>query len=373
MLKTTRTIARDEEVAAAFESIDAEYPEITLAHLETLTDRTGVIQHAIYSIPNRRTGYTTDDNARALIVAVRHYDSTGSRRALRLVSTFLSFIHYAQVPSGKFHNFMSFDQIFLDGEGSEDCQGRTIWALGECLAADIHSNVKQVAKNLLDEAMWVLPQCASTRGRCYGLIGLCLAQAAEPEEELADCIRSVADSIVAHYDANAEPGWEWFEPFLTYSNAVLPLALFSAYAVLGDERYLEVAARSWSFLESQCILDGKLQIIGCNGWYFRGRERAWYDQQPVDAMAMVLGGIAGFSATGERRYLDTARISFDWFFGGNSLREVLHDPVTGGCFDGLMSTGRNHNMGSESTIAALLSQIAMAPFIKGGQALFVET
>ncbi len=124
------------------------YPEISLDHLEVLTDHTGVIQHAIFSIPNRRTGYTTDDNSRALIVAVRHYDLSRSRRALRLVSNYLSFLHYAQLPNGKFHNFMSFDQTWLDGEGSEDCQGRVLWALAQCFAANIHDNVREVARNL---------------------------------------------------------------------------------------------------------------------------------------------------------------------------------------------------------------------------------
>ncbi|HOP80491.1 MAG TPA: hypothetical protein PLZ21_08015 [Armatimonadota bacterium] len=121
-----------------------DYPPIVLEHLETLTDRTGVIQHAIFSIPNRRTGYTTDDNARALLVALQEYERTGDRRLLRLVSTYLSFLHYAQTSSRRFHNFMSFDQIFLDDEGSEDCFARVLWACGEALATNIHENVKRL-------------------------------------------------------------------------------------------------------------------------------------------------------------------------------------------------------------------------------------
>lgn len=352
--------------------IGQEYPEISLDHLETLTDRTGVIQHAIYSIPNRRTGYTTDDNSRALIVAVKHYERSRSRRALRLVSSYLSFLHYAQLPNGKFHNFMSFDQTWLDGEGSEDCQGRTLWALAECIRADIHDNVKEVARNLFHQALWVPAQCMFPRGKAYAAIGLSLVYMEDHSEQVGAELKAVADSLVKDFEDNAQPDWPWFEPRLTYSNALYPRAMFLAYESLRDPRYLEVAQETWAFLEKQTIIDGVLQIIGCNGWYVKGRERAWFDQQPLDAMMMVLGGLDAFRITGERRYFDVAQTSFDWFFGRNALKVALHDPVTGGCFDGLMPSGRNSNMGSESTIACLLSQIVMVPYIKDGMKLLLD-
>ncbi|MCC6485290.1 MAG: glycosyltransferase [Armatimonadetes bacterium] len=352
--------------------IEGNYPEITLDHLDQLTDRTGIIQHAIYSIPNRRTGYCTDDNARALIVAVCHHDATGSRESLRLVSTYLSFCHYAKIPNGKFHNFMSFDQVFLDGEGSEDCQGRTLWALGQCLAAKIHDNVKEVARNLFRDALWVPESLSYLRSRSYAALGLALYLQAHQEEEVADVLRAMADSIADTFEVNATTDWEWFENGLTYSNPLMPRALFMAYQALGDERYLQIAERSWAFLEKQCVIDGIVQIIGCNGWYYKGRERAWFDQQPIDAMMMVLGALDGLKATGNPHYLDTAKLCLDWFMGKNALGVPLHDPVTGGCFDGLAATGRNGNQGAESTISGLLTQIIMAPYIKDGQSLFVE-
>ena len=363
---------RQAAAAVAEPLIEGSYPEIRLDHLETLTDTTGVIQHAIFSIPNRRTGYTTDDNSRALIAAVRHYHLSRSRRALRLVSNYLSFLHYAQLPNGKFHNFMSFDQTWLDGEGSEDCQGRVIWALAQCLDANIHDNVKEVARNLLHQALWIPETAMFPRGKAYSAVGLSLALRADGEDAYARALKKVADSLVRDYEQHASPGWEWFEPVLTYSNALLPRALFLAYEALGESRYLEVAAVAWGFLEKQCIIDGVLQIIGCNGWFWKGRERAWFDQQPVDAMMMVIAALDAYRVTGHERYLQAAKISFDWFFGRNALNVPLHDPVTGGCFDGLMPSGRNANQGSESTVSCLIAQIEMVPFLKDGMSLLEE-
>ena len=353
--------------------ISGSYPEIDLAHLEDLTDRTGIIQHSIYAIPNRRTGYTSDDNSRALVLALRHHELSGSRRSLKLVSTYLSFLHYAQLPNGKFHNFMSFDQNFLDGEGSEDCHGRTLWALGQCLAASIHDNVKEVARELFRKALWVPETIGASRGRGYSLLGLALAARAMENDGVPQVLKTLADSLVRDWEQHASTEWPWFEPYLTYSNALLPWALFHAYGVLGTERYRQVAEESWAFLESQCIIDGILQLIGCHGWYFRGRERAWFDQQPVDAMMMTLASLTAFETTGNEHYLETARIAFDWFFGKNAVGVALHDPVTGGCFDGLSPTGRNGNQGAESTVSCLLSQTGMVPYIRGGRALLAET
>lgn len=341
-----------------------DYPPIVLEHLETLTDRTGIIQHAIFSIPNRRTGYTTDDNARALIVALQEYERTRDRRLLRLVSTYLSFLHYAQTPNRRFHNFMSFDQIFLDNEGSEDCFGRVLWACGEALAADIHENVKKVARGLFDDAVRWLPLTTALRGKAYGMFGCYHYLKAEPQAEaILDHIERLADVLCGAFSANATDEWTWFEPFLTYSNGMLPRALLLAYKAIGKDEYLDAALRSLEFLDRMTTTDGVHQPIGCNGWYFCGQERAWFDQQAVDPMSSVMANLAAYDVTSDRKYLEQARVSFDWFFGANGLREPLYDPVTGGCYDALTPAGPNLNQGAESTICCLLAQLAMAPYI----------
>lgn len=342
----------------------ADYPPIVMEHLETLTDRTGVIQHAIYSIPNRRTGYTTDDNARALIVALQEYERTGDRRLLQLVSTYLSFLHYAQTSGRRFHNFMSFDQIFLDNEGSEDCFGRVLWACGEALATNVHENVKKVARRLFDDAVRWLPTISWTRGKAYAAMGCYFYIKGEPDSEaIKKRLGHLADSMCASFRANATDEWQWFEPYLTYSNGIPPRALFLAHKVLGKDEYLDIATKSLDFLNSVTNVDGVHAPIGCNGWFICDSERAWFDQQPVDPMASVLANLTAYEVTGDRKYLDNGKIAFDWFFGANSINEAMYDPVTGGCYDGLTPSGPNLNQGSESTICCLLAQLAMAPYL----------
>lgn len=339
-----------------------EYPPIVMEHLRTLTDHTGVIQHAIFSIPNRHTGYCTDDNARALIVAVKEYERTRDKSLLHLVSDYLSFLHYAQTPAKRFHNFMSFDQIFLDDVGSEDSFGRALWACGTVLEADMHENLKKVARKLFDDSLRWLPTISSLRGKCYILLGCKGYLAGEPDaghiREHAEALaRSIADEF------SDEPDWKWFEPCLTYSNGILPSALIAAYQILGRREHLDIAVKSLSFLRDVTIIDGMLHVVGCNGWYIRGHERAWWDQQPVDVTSMVVASLAAYEATGDRSWLESAKISYDWFFGANAVGEAMYDPVTGGCYDGLTPEGPNLNQGAESTVTCLIAQLAVYPYV----------
>ncbi len=342
-----------------------EYPPIVFEHLQTLTDSTGVIQHAIFSIPNRRTGYTTDDNARALIASIMEFERTGSRDALRLVSTYLSFLHYAQTPSGRFHNFMAFDQVWLDDQSSEDCFGRVLWACGYALCAELHPNVKKVAKQLFDDAFRWIPATQSLRARAYmGMACYYYIQNIKDAQDVRKMLEKLADSLCEDFRENAAGDWLWYESILTYSNGMLPRLLFLAYQELGKPEYLETAETSLDFLTKVCILDDVLYPIGCNGWYPKGQERALYDQQPVDPLCHTLSYLAAYDATGKQDYLRKAFISFDWFFGRNSVGEALYDPVTGGCYDALGPDGPNLNQGAESTITCLLAQLSIQPYLE---------
>lgn len=293
------------------------------------------------------------------------FERTGSRHILQLVSTYLSFLHYAQTSTGRFHNFMSYDQVWLDDMGSDDCFGRVLWACGYALQADLHPNVKKVAKELFDSGYRWIPFTQSLRARAYMAFGCYHYLHFEPDNEsMRSAMMNIADSLVKEFRSNAAEDWAWFEGVLTYSNGMLPRALFAAYMLTKKEEYLDVALRSLEFLTSVVIVDGMLHPIGCNGWYIRGYERAWYDQQPVDAMGHQLSYLAAYDATQDGKYLELAKICFDWFFGHNSVGEALYDPVTGGCYDALTSEGPNFNQGSESTICCLLSQLNMLPYLE---------
>lgn len=323
-----------------------------------------MIQHAIYSIPNRRTGYTTDDNSRALIAAIMEFERTGSRQVLQLVSTYLSFLHYAQTPAGRFHNFMSFDQVWLDDQGSDDCFGRVLWGCGYALQAELHPNIKKVAKQLFDAAIRWIPFTQSLRARAYMSMGLFYYLRHCPEcSEVRAALENTADAICKQFDLNATEDWAWFEDILTYSNGMIPRALFMAYMEFGKDEYLQVATKSLAFLTSACVVKGVLNPIGCNGWHWKSAERAWFDQQPVDAMSHMMSYLGAYDATGDGKYLALAKSCFDWFFGHNSVGEALYDPVTGGCYDALTPEGPNLNQGSESTVCCLLAQLSMQPYL----------
>jgi len=292
------------------------------------------------------------------------FERTQSRQVLRLVSTYLSFIHYAQTPAGRFHNFMAFDQVWLDDQGSDDCFGRVLWACGYALCADLHPNIKKVAKELFDRACRWIPFTQSLRARAYMAMGCYYYLQHMPEsDDVRTTLGEIADSICAEFNYTAKPEWAWFEEVLTYSNAMMPRALCLAYRELPKAEYIRVATESLDFLTSVCIVDGMLHPIGCNGWYIRGRERAWYDQQPVDPLCQMLAYLAAYDTTGDDKYLQLAKASFDWFFGHNSVGEALYDPVTGGCSDALGPEGRNLNEGAESTVCCLLAQLSMQPYI----------
>jgi len=293
------------------------------------------------------------------------FERTGSRQVLKLVSTYLSFLHYAQTPSGRFHNFMSYDQVWLDDQCSEDCFGRVLWACGYTLCADLHPNIKKVARQIFDAALPWTSFTQSLRARAYMGMGCYYYLQAVPEsKQVQTIVKGLADSMCRDFNKCSKKDWAWFEYTLTYSNGMMPRFLFMAYKALDKEKYLQTAEESLAFLTSVCIVDGKLNPIGCNGWYIRNRERAWYDQQPVDPMAHTMSYLTAYEVTSDIKYLKLAKTSYDWFFGHNSVGEALYDPVTGGCYDALSPEGANLNQGSESTICCLLTQLAMYPYLE---------
>ncbi len=333
-------------------------PELRLDHLIRLTDDTGVIQHATYSIPARRTGYCVDDNARALIVALRADKHLAGREARDLVTRYLGFLHWAQSDSGDFVNIMRYDRT-LAPDRSEDCLGRALWALGTTIALARDQGARQLAREMFDRA---LPRALELgpRGTAWTLLGLSSRVAAEPAaSDLVERVSLLAERLVQYYQREATQGWAWFEPTLTYDNASLPLALFEAFRVTGERTSLRVARESLEFLEGVCFEDGHLALVGSAGWHPRGGEKAQADEQALDAAAFVLAFRSASLATGDLRYLRRMRESFAWFLGANRLHAPLYDEGTAGCRDGLGVASVNQNQGAESTICFLLSLLEM--------------
>lgn len=361
-LRKTTKIAKAEAVkeAAVKTALFIQgYPVLKLTHLKKLTDDTGIIQHAFYSVPNKKSGYTLDDNARALIFTVKYYKQHKDKDIFSLINTYLSFVHYAYLNNGKFHNFMSYDRHWLDEIGSEDSIGRAIWSLGYTYYSQIDILISEMAKNLFDDVISKIGSMNSLRAKAFILMGLYWYYRINPRKDIIEKINEFANSLLEHYNKTSTSSWGWFEPYLTYANGRLPQSLFYAYEITRDKSYLEVATKSINFLTDILIIDDELVLIGNEEWYEKDGIRALYDQQPIDAGCMVEVFITAYRITKQKHYYDKAWMSFKWFFGKNSSKQVMYDSVNGGCFDGLPASGLNRNQGAESTLVYLSSYLEL--------------
>jgi hypothetical protein len=336
-------------------------PKVNFAHIKNLTDDTGIIQHAIFNIPNRKEGYCIDDNARALLLAVWACKDKENDSLQSLLQVYLSFIHYMQTPNGEFKNFMSYTKVAHEERGSEDSFGRTIMALGFLVNEGPSHMLLRTGADIFSKAYCHIEKLTSIRGIANSIIGVCqYIKYNYPDDVKRDLVISLANKMVGMYEDNNKNKWHWFEPVLTYDNAILPLALLNAYEITSDESYLSIALESMRFLESKVLHDGMISPIGNDGWLERGKTQAKFDQQGIDAMAMVLFYQQAFRVTRSQKYLKRMYISYQWFVGNNDLGLSLYDKSTGGCADGLHSEGINFNQGAESTLAYWLSHMVVA-------------
>jgi Glycosyltransferase len=335
-------------------------PPFSLNHINRLTDDTGIIQHAEFGIPNLKEGYCMDDNARALLMTMMEYRQMKNQRALELATIYLSYIHYMQNPDGTFRNFLSFSRNFMDEVGSEDSFGRTIWALGFLLGNAPNTAFYQSGKQLFFNATPNFDKLTSIRGIANTIIGVSYyLKSAPSDENMIGKLKFLANILVRHYDENRTPDWQWFEQVLAYDNGLLPLALLHASEILNDENIKKKAIESMNFLTKMTLKENSLSIVGNENWYRKDGERSVFSQQPVDAMAMVLMYHQAFHVTLDKEYISKLYACFLWFIGENDLKVTLYDFETKGCFDGFDKNGVNRNQGAESTLAYLISYLAV--------------
>ncbi len=335
-------------------------PPINLAHLEALTDHVGIIQHAKHSVADRKTGYTADDNARALIVAAKHHELYNDDLSKKLATTYMSFLYHLQKEDGRVHNLMEYGSSLLDEVGSEDSFGRTIWACGYVMSSKLPDSFKATSKHVFDNALKWVRDLESPRARAFSIVGLYHYNKGCPENTDALArTEYLSKRMLENYRDESDDTWKWFEPVIAYSNGKIPQALFLAYEMTGNKEYLEVAEESLDFLTRATIIDGMLVPIGHDGWYKKSGKRAHYDQQPVNVEAKIEAYLTAYRVTGKKDYYDKALLSFEWFHGKNSIGKPLYNPENGGCFDGLMPMGVNANQGAESTVSYLLARLLM--------------
>jgi glycosyltransferase involved in cell wall biosynthesis len=334
-------------------------PDVTLDHLLRMTDSTGVFQHAVFSVPNFSEGYCTDDNARAFILAVLLDELREEPDRIRaLATTYAAFLHHAfNQKTRRFHNLLGFDRRWADEEGSEDSHARAIWALGTGAGRSRHRSFQAIAGQLFAQALPVMTGFSSPRAWAFGLVGIHEYLSRMSGDRAAAQVRdTLTQLLMGLFDRTAQPDWPWFEEELTYDNAKLPHALILTGSATNQPAVLErgLATLRW-LAEVQTSENGHLRPIGSNGFYRRGGPRALFDQQPIEAQAMVSASLAAYRATSDAWWLEQAHRAFDWFLGWNDLGLELYAPSTGGCRDALHVDRVNGNQGAESTLSFLLA------------------
>ena len=338
-------------------------PELKLDHLFRLSDSAGIFQHASFTVPNFAEGYCTDDNARALVLAMMlQRQGLGSPRLNERAATYAAFLNHAfDRQRGRFHNFMSFERHWLDKLGSEDCQGQSLWALGLCVAQAGQSSFQRLAAELFELALPVAAQFTSPRAWAFTLIGIDEYLRRLSGDRRANQIReSLTAKLMQRYADAATDEWQWFEDVVSYANGKLPHAMILSGRCMNNEAMVEIGLKTLRWLvKIQTSEVGSFRPIGSNGFYPRGKERALFDQQPIEAQSTVSACIEAYHATSDMFWAAEARRAFEWFLGRNDLGLALYDAGTGGCRDGLHMDRLSQNQGAESTLAFLLALAEM--------------
>jgi glycosyltransferase involved in cell wall biosynthesis len=348
-------------------------PTLKLSHVNALTDDTGMLQHAIFTIPNRAEGYTTDDNARALIFTVllaqldkdRGKDQFGKSESINPDWPFryLAFLEHAFHPEKRrFRNFLGYDHRWIEDQGSEDSHGRSLWALGTLLARSENPGMRGAAGRLLEFSLPPALEFTSPRAWAYTLLGIQEYLNSYPGDRDAQKVRSVLSRRLHEmYEATRRKDWKWFENVLAYGNARLPQAMLVVGSACADDRmvFAGLEALDWLLKTQHCETNHHFVPIGSQGFYHQGGEKARFDQQPIEAAGAVSACLEAYRVTGDRRWRSEAWSAFNWFLGDNDLQLPLYDPETGGCRDGLHPDRVNQNQGAESSLSFLMALLEM--------------
>lgn len=334
-------------------------PDVNLNYLRILTDDTGLFQHAVFSTPDRFHGYCTDDNARALIVAVMNWHLFKNKNIIPLIHVYLSFLNHAfNDQNQRIRNFMSYSRQWLEEAGSEDSHGRTIWALGYTLAYPPNDSVSGLANSLFKQAVGITASFTSPRAWAYTILGsLYYLKRFRGDTETLSIVETLSQKLLGLFRTTAREEWFWCEEIVTYDNARLPQALIAAGDYLADEKMLATGlkALNWLIAIQTDPIKKYLSIVGNNGWYRHGEEKARFDQQPLEVAALLDACYQAYIATKKIDWHKYMVWAFNWFFGNNELRQVVYNFTTGGCYDGLEPGGVNQNQGGESIVSFLLA------------------
>ena len=339
-------------------------PEIKLDHVQRLTYPQGMVQFAKFCVPDIESGFTLDDNARAMIAVCLHYAELKNESDLRLIRTYLNAIEHMQQEKGDFMNYVDAYGNFHeqnDYANLEDANGRAIWALGvilgyaELLPRDIVSKAELIMTKAVPEVI----KMTSPRATAFVIKGLYFQFLNNGDEGTKNLIDTLAERLLDHYNGVADKDWRWFENYLTYANSTLPEAVLFAYLTTGKSTYKMIAHITFEFLLDKLFVNGQIKVISNRGWFQKGFIPENYGEQPIDISYTIQALEAFYYYFGDENYREKMEVAFSWFLGNNHLGQIIYDPVTGGCCDGLEKHSVNLNQGAESTVCYLIARMVM--------------
>ena len=334
--------------------------------VERMSDATGMLQHAVYSVPDRRHGYCIDDNARALILMTQIEEMADDVRD-RWTTVYASFVNYAWNPEARrFRNFMRFDRSWCEDTGSEDSNGRALWALGVTARDAQMAKHRDWARMLYDQTAELAFDLGSPRAQAFAMLGAAAVLETDPRHSAAlDTLARFGDAFLALLGEARRPEWQWFEIVLAYDNARLPEAMLRAGAALGRDDLIACGLDTLGWIVArQTSPEGRFRAVGTESFHRAYAEPMPFDQQPLEAQATIDACAAAYAATHDPRWVEEAMRAYRWFLGANDLGLPLASPQDGGCFDGLMPTGVNRNQGAESILALQLASCAISTLSK---------
>ena len=348
-------------------SLQYNLPTINLNHINQLTTDFGMFQFSKINLPDIGSGYTLDDNARALIAVCMHYELTQEKTDLEFMNTYLHFIEHCIQPDGKFLNYVDKEKQFTiqnKETNLEDANGRAIWALGYLISKEktIPSEMTELAKKLIENAMLQSRNIFSTRAMAFTIKGLYYYNLENNLSSTKELIEILADRLAAMYKHESETNWHWFESYLTYANSILSEAMLFAWLSIKNTIYLDIAKKSFEFLLSQTFNKNEIKVISNKSWLSKGGEREIFGEQPIDVSYSILALHAFYSTFKHEEYLNKLKIAFSWFLGNNHLHQIVYNPCTGGCYDGLEEHQVNLNQGAESTVSYLMARLTMEKY-----------
>jgi len=350
------------------EDLRFNFPPIKLDHIKELTTDYGMLQFSKFSEPDPESGYTLDDNARALINMVMYYSHYNDDETLKLADIYLNFVEEIQRADGLFDNYKDYDrQLTLQNleVNLEDANGRALWSIGYLIS---HKQILPVDLVIRAEICWKkafnrIYEISSPRAIAYTLKGLYYYYSVHPKESVRVYIEQLADKLLELYNINSEKDWCWYEDYMTYVNNVLPEAMMYSYLATAEPKYLKIATITFDFLLSHYFMKGQLKVISNRGWFKKQNERVFYGEQPIEVATTIITLDLFFEVTGNVKYKDQLEVAFNWFLGSNHLKQIMYNPENGACYDGLEDKTININQGAESTLCFFKAQLIMEKYM----------